>query len=330
MSLSIGPAALNDRYFDSAGVPIRFVEAGAGEPVILLHGYSSSLEEGWADRGVVAALSATHRVIALDARGHGKSGKPHDRAAYGPEMGRDVIRLMDHLGLPQAHIMGYSMGAHVVAQLATRRPERFRSLILGGSAGRLGWTAADQARVDAEADEMDRGLLNAQILRLWPKERPKPTDAELREMSARRLEGKDPRALAAIRRSNPDQVVTLAELAAIPVPVLGIVGTADPYQKDLERVQAVLPGMTLVRIEGAAHGNAVGRPEYVEAVLAFLARLPPMPAAGPLAPEEDGPEEDGPAEYASPACFLHELDPAFGGPATPPGTPPKGRSDGRP
>ena len=65
------------------------------------------------------ALAASYRVIAMDARGHGLSGKPHDPAQYGPEMGLDVVRLLDHLGLRRAHILGYSMGAHIVAQLVT-------------------------------------------------------------------------------------------------------------------------------------------------------------------------------------------------------------------
>lgn len=290
--------SLDDRYFDSAGVPIRYVEAGQGEPLLLLHGFSSSIEEGWADRGVIADLAGRWRVIAFDARGHGRSGKPHDPVAYGPEMGRDVLRLMDHLGVGRAHVMGYSMGAHVAAHLAVHRPSRLHSLVLGGAVGRIGWWPADQDRVDAEAAELDQGLLSGQILRLWPKDQPPPSDDELRALSARRLAGKDPRALAAVRRSNPAQVVTLEELAALPMPVLGVVGTADPYRRDFERLQAVMPTLRLVEIEGATHGNAVGRPEFVAGVRDFL-------AAYPMA------EADEPREYASPACALHELDPAF-------------------
>lgn len=289
---------LEDRFFDSAGVPIRYVEAGHDEPLLLLHGFSSSLDEGWVDRGVVADLATAWRVVAFDARGHGQSGKPHDPAAYGPEMGLDALRLMDHLGIERTHLMGYSMGAHVAAHLAVHRPARLHTVILGGAVGRLDWSRADQARVDAEAAELDQGLLSSQILRLWPKGQPEPSEEELRAISARRLAGKDPKALAAVRRSNPAQVVTLAELAALAMPVLGIVGTADPYARDFERVMAVRPGMRVATIEGAAHGNAVGRPEYVAAVREFL-------SAHPMS------ETDEPREYASPACSLHELDPAF-------------------
>jgi pimeloyl-ACP methyl ester carboxylesterase len=81
----------------------------------------------------------------------------------------------------------------------------------------------------------------------------------------------DRKALAAVRRSNPDQVVRLTDLAATKVPTLGIVGTADPYVKDFERLKTAMPQLILVRIDGASHGNAPNRPELVAALKAFLA-----------------------------------------------------------
>jgi pimeloyl-ACP methyl ester carboxylesterase len=262
--------ALVDQHFDSDGVPIRYVEEGQGEPVILLHGYTSDIETEWVRSDVLPALAAHYRVLALDARGHGRSGKPHDPAQYGPEMGRDITRLMDHLGIRRAHIIGYSMGAHVVAQLLTQQPERFATAVLGGASGRRNWTEEDQKRVEIEAAEMEQGLLTSQIRRLWPRDQPPPDVAQLREASARALAGKDPRALAAVRRSNPAQVVTEAQMAAVTVPTLGIVGTADPYLADFERLRRVMPQLELVRIEGATHGTALSRPEFVASILSFL------------------------------------------------------------
>lgn len=266
--------AAEDHRFDSAGVSIRFIAEGSGEPVILVHGYGSNIDRGWVTPGVFPAIAARYRAIAIDARGHGESGKPHDRALYGPEMGRDVTRLMDHLGLQRAHIVGYSMGAHIVAQLATLDPQRFLTLTLGGAAGRLGWTEEDQRRVDIESAEMDQGLLRSQFLRLWPRDRPPPTDDEIRADSARRLAGQDPRALAAVRRSNPDQVVAVERLAALPMPVLGIVGTADPYLRDFERLKTAMPALSLVTIPGASHSSATATPQFREALLAFLQAHP--------------------------------------------------------
>ena len=71
-------------------------------------------------RGLDGALAAAgHRVIALDNRGHGESDKLHDRALYGaPLMAEDARRLLDHLGIARAHVMGYSMGARIATVLA--------------------------------------------------------------------------------------------------------------------------------------------------------------------------------------------------------------------
>ena len=75
-------SALQDRYFDSSGVRIRYVEAGKGTPIILVHGFTRNIETNWLETGVLSALAKRHRVIAVDLRGHGKSGKPHDPSAY--------------------------------------------------------------------------------------------------------------------------------------------------------------------------------------------------------------------------------------------------------
>jgi pimeloyl-ACP methyl ester carboxylesterase len=99
-------------------VRIRFVEEGAGEPVVLLHGFAGSLTNAWRGTGVLADLSKDHRVVAMDLRGHGRSGKPHSADAYGDEMVQDVVRLMDHLKMPRAHVVGYSLGGAVAAKLA--------------------------------------------------------------------------------------------------------------------------------------------------------------------------------------------------------------------
>jgi pimeloyl-ACP methyl ester carboxylesterase len=269
--------AAEGRFFDSAGVRIRYLEEGQGEPVVLVHGYTSDAEAQWGRTGVLQALAAQYRVIAMDARGHGRSGKLHDPAEYGREMGFDILRLLDHLGIRRAHIVGYSMGAHIVAQLVTTHPERFLTATLGGASGRRNWSAEDQWRVDVEAAEMERGLLRSQILRLWPRTEPLPTEEQIRERSAAQLAGKDPRALAAVRRSNPAQVVTEAEMAAVTVPTLGVVGTADPYLSQFRELQAAMPQLRLVTIEGASHGSAPERPEFAHTVLAFLRSHPAAP-----------------------------------------------------
>ena len=287
------PAPMQDRssptavpeatFFDSAGVALRYLDRGAGEPVVLVHSYAGDLESQWIATGVFDALARAYRTIAFDARGHGQSGKPHDAMAYGLEMTLDVVRLLDHLGLARAHIVGYSMGAHLVAQLLTLAPGRFLSATLGGGTGRRGWSAEDERRAQSEADEMERGSLAAQMHRLRPSGEPPPSERFIAESSASFLAGKDVRALAAARRSNAGQIVSDAALAQARVPVLGIVGSEDPYFASYETLRTVLPQMELVVIEGARHADAAGRPELVAALLEFLLRHSASPDRSPRA-----------------------------------------------
>lgn len=272
--LMAGANAAEERFFDSAGIRIRYIKEGRGESVVLVHGYTSDAEAQWAWTGVPQALAARYRVIALDARGHGRSGKPHDPAQYGPEMGFDILRLLDHLGIARAHIIGYSMGAHIVGQLVTTHPERFLTATLGGAPGRFSWSLEDQQRVEREAAEMEQGLLRSQMLRLWPKGEPLPNEERIRELSAAQLAGQDVCALAAVRRSNPAQVVTLAQMTAVTVPTLGVVGTADPYLGPFMELMATMPQLELVTIKDASHRSAPGRPEFAHAVLVFLGAHP--------------------------------------------------------
>lgn len=260
------------RFFDSAGVRIRYVEAGAGDPVVLTHGFSSNIEHQWVNTGVFDKLAQRHRVVAIDGRGHGQSGKPHDPALYGPQAAQDVTRLLDHLGLQKAHIVGYSIGAILNGYLVTQAPQRFKSCVLAGATPRFRWTAEDQVKLEAEAAEMHGGSKRSQILRLWPKDQPRPSDEEIQRLSARDLAGQDYRALAASRRGGGNALIAPAQVAAIRVPTLGIVGTADPYLAEFQAMKALNPSIELMTIEGASHSTAPGRPELAEGLLRFLAR----------------------------------------------------------
>ena len=266
------PRSAENKSFDSNGVRIRYVEAGAGDPVVLTHGFSSNLEKQWVATGVFDKLAQRHRVIAIDGRGHGQSGKPHDPAVYGPEAARDVTRLLDHLRLQKAHIVGYSLGAILNGYLVTQAPERFKTCVLAGATPRFRWSAQDQAQLELEAAEMAQGSKRSQILRLWPKDQPRPSDEEIARISAKDLAGQDYRALAASRLGGPRAVITQAQVAAIRVPTLGIVGTADPYLAEFRAMQALNPSIELVTVEGASHSSAPGRPELAAALLQYLAR----------------------------------------------------------
>ena len=134
-----------DHFFESEGVRIRHVDLGRGEPIVLVHGFTGSIE-GWNRGGILGSFARDYRVVALDCRGHGKSDKPHEPKMYGSHMADDVLRLMDHLRIRKAHIVGYSMGARITGYLLAKHPDRMISATLGASPPRRTWNQADIQR----------------------------------------------------------------------------------------------------------------------------------------------------------------------------------------
>ena len=120
--------------FDSDGVEIAYIDEGEGAPILLVHGFASNVVTNWIDAGWVRTLvQSGRRVIAYDNRGHGKSEKLYDPEMYGaPSMAEDGRRLLDHLGIPRADVLGYSMGARIAAFLILAHQGRVRSAVLGG------------------------------------------------------------------------------------------------------------------------------------------------------------------------------------------------------
>src|SRR5262245_34032704 len=221
-------SAAPDKFFDSKGTRIRFVEQGSGEPIILIHDYTSSIERSWTNTGVLQNLAKDHRVITLDLRGHGKSDKPTTRGSYGIELSQDVVRLMDQLAIPRAHIVGHAFGGTVNAKLLTIAADRYKTAILTASAGSRTWTALNEKAAEDEAVELTQGVpFRTVILRIAPSDRPKPTEETIREQSRVMVSVNDPVALAALVRSRRELVVTNAQMAAVRVPTLAIVGGVD-------------------------------------------------------------------------------------------------------
>jgi pimeloyl-ACP methyl ester carboxylesterase len=119
-------------YSVNQGVRIHYQIEGDGQPLVLQHGFTGSLES-WYDLGYVEALKPHYRLILIDARGHGASDKPHQADAYERERNvADTTTVLDDLDIPRAHYFGYSMGGRIGFAIARYAPERVHSLIIGG------------------------------------------------------------------------------------------------------------------------------------------------------------------------------------------------------
>src|SRR6188474_1334931 len=113
------------------GIAIAYEDLGRGEPLVLLHGVTES-SESWHEAGYVdRLLRRGRRLILIDCRGHGRSGKPHEPAAYsGRRRAADVVAVLDRAGVQHAALMGHSMGGVVALAVALHHPDRVSSVVV--------------------------------------------------------------------------------------------------------------------------------------------------------------------------------------------------------
>lgn len=263
--------------FDSAGTLIRYASAGAGEALILLHGWmgeASTWGSGTRDKPVLRAPAGL-RVLALDLRGHGLSGKPYETSAYGAEMARDVVRLMDHLQIKRAHLLGYSMGAFVAGKVVDLAPDRVSSVVYGGSAPVL---STRRVKGFALADAFDRAVqandMGSYVLASIPEGAPKPTPDQAKEMAKSMYAGQDLKALAACGRAFPQLEVDAARFGTLQVPTLFVYGGSESrFVLDrMTEAQLILPRAEVKVIEGANHVTALRSPQFSSTVVEFVHR----------------------------------------------------------
>lgn len=273
-AVAFGWFVLTDRvegqYFESAGVPLHYTDEGAGDAVILLHGFAVNADLNWRRSGILGELAEKYRVVAVDLRGHGLSGKPHLEEAYGTEMFEDVVRLMDHLEIETAHLVGYSLGGVAVLALAARHPARLRSASLLA----MGWEAPDDAVFRAAIPELQRALEGGRSIGPLsehlggPREQP----SVLHSLTFRLMTGyfNDPNALAALVGSLPEIAVSEAELGRIRAPVLAVVGEHGPFRPGAEALCDRLADYRLVVVDGADHVRVALSSETLSSLLRFL------------------------------------------------------------
>jgi pimeloyl-ACP methyl ester carboxylesterase len=247
--------------FSHNGVEIAFLDEGEGDPVVLVHGFASNKEVNWIGTAWVSALTrAGRRVIALDDRGHGQSAKLYDPADYHSAiMAEDVRALLDHLDLPRADVIGYSMGARITAFLALAHPDRVRSAVLGGLGSRL---VEGVGLPDTIADALEGPSLAAVT---------DPTAYLFRAFAEQTKS--DLRALAACLRGSR-QMLSRDEVGRIAVPLQVAVGSKDLIAGSPQMLADLIPGARALVIPDRDHMLAVGDKAFKAGVATFLSERP--------------------------------------------------------
>lgn len=224
------------KSFDSNGTKIAYVMQGQGEPVVLIHGWLSTAGINWVFPGTFGKLAKEYQVVALDVRGHGLSDKPLDEAAYGVELVNDVVRLMDHLKIEKAHIVGYSMGGIIAGNFIAKHPER----VLTGTLGGMGW--------------MKEGGFAQKAFGQIGKNDP------------------NAKALAICGRSLGKLALTEDEIKSVKVPMTILIGDDDGIVKLLyiSPLINVRKDWKIIEIKDANHISCIMKPQFQNELLASL------------------------------------------------------------
>src|ERR1700733_4969338 len=250
------------RFAGRDGADLACSETGSGRPLILLHGFMGAGSQ-WLEQGTVDALAEqADRIVLPDLRGHGASAKPHDRAAYPPDvLADDGLALVEHLGLGDGDydLGGYSLGARIVVRMLARGARPGRAVVAGQGLAKIagpqgGGTSRRALTALADGIALPPGSADAQMAH-WA--------AQL---------GADPRALLCVLGSlvpTPED-----DLRQITTPTLVVIGDRDE-RSDADELAALLPAGCFARVPGG-HGGAFAAPELAAVMKAFLAD----PAAG--------------------------------------------------
>ena len=237
----------------------RWGAPGDLPPVYLQHGFVADTRLNWVGTGTVGVLlSAGREVVGVDARGHGRSDKPHDPAAYGElRMADDLRRVVDALGHDSFDLVGYSMGA-TVAMLTAATDRRVRRLVVAG---------AGAAFVEPGSAERHGVLMAALAAALETDDVANvcdPTTVPFRRMAD--ALAADRHALAAHARAVHTREV---DLAAITAPTLVLAGDADPLAARPEALAAAIPGARVTVVPGD-HSTVLRTPAFATALVDFL------------------------------------------------------------
>ena len=238
------------------GLRLAYRELGQGRPLILIHGYTSSAQVAWVGTGLAGKLAGLgYRVIMPDMRGHGDSDRPHDAAAYPPDvLADDGLALIEHLGVTGYDLGGYSLGGRTVVRMLARGAAPGRAIV-GGQG------------LEAIIHTVGRGGQYRHVLTNFGTFEPGSPERAMEDWVT--SIGGDPVALARI----PDTFVDTPQraLARITVPTLVLTGAGDGHNATAEALASALGAGEYVMLPGS-HYSAVQTPEFESVVVAFLQR----------------------------------------------------------
>ena len=226
-------------------------------PVVLQHGYVANMRVNWVVPGIVRRLNLAGRsVIALDARGHGRSGKPHGSASYGESrMAKDISCLLDELGLEEVDLVGYSMGATVALLVATQE-KRIRRVVAGGIGG------ATLHLDNRYRKSAHKALANAMLGSRWSIR--DPMLAGFRLLAD--MVWADRKAMAAQALAFHAKRIPLERIT---VPTLILAGDSDLFARQPGKLQKAIRGAQLKVVPGD-HSSVLVKPSFQNAIVEFL------------------------------------------------------------
>jgi pimeloyl-ACP methyl ester carboxylesterase len=265
-------------------IEMAYEEHGtAGRPFVLVHGFTGSRDD-W--REMLPRLGAHGRTLAMDLRGHGDTTNTGDATTYDfAQMARDVVGLLDALGIDRCDLLGHSMGG-VVAQLVTlEHPERVASLVLmdTGSepirrearayfvtAGKIAIEAGMETLFGVMRGAAERAAQSPAVARTIERMGPETHWARIRA----KVLAMDPIAFATLGMRLTDYPALTSRLGAIQCPTLVLVGVEDAaFLEPSKEMASRIPDARLVVIEDAAHSPQLENPEaWFAAIDAHLKR----------------------------------------------------------
>ncbi len=248
-----------DFVVERDGVQLSGDESGQGVPVVLLHGLTATRR--YVVMGSKALERSAHRVVAYDARGHGRSSPAQSREAYTyDDLGHDLAAVLDARGIERAVLAGASMGAHTLLWLALRSPQRTAGLVVITPAYDPSTHDRDGRfeRWDALADGLEHGGIDGFIAAQGTADVPESWQETVVRVTRQRLSQHEhlsavADALRAVPRSRPFERIEELGAISIPVTVVASADEPDPGHPQVvgEAYAAAIPGARLVLDEPA-------------------------------------------------------------------------------